>query len=103
MRVRRFSLALLVALLVAVGCNTTGPSKSGIYACTYEIRSTGCGGSGWSAWTTECYQFNIDDYVSGWTPTMVCDKFSGSDTECGGSCCINVQYRNNTVKSGKCS
>ena len=74
-----------------------------IYACSYEYRSTGCGGVGWSEWTTQCYQFNIDDYQEGWTPERVCNKYMGSGTECGGSCCINYEYRNNVISKGNCS
>jgi len=92
--------ALLVAAVLLCGC---GDGSGGIYCCTYESRHTGCGGTGWEAWVSQSYEFNIDDYLEGWTPQRVCDKFSGSDTACEASCCIDIQYRNTTLSSGSCA
>lgn len=90
---------IVVGLLMPTGC---GPSDDGIYACTYETRYSQCGGGNYSAWETECYEFNIDDYQEGWSPERVCNKYTGSDVECGGGCCIYVDYRNNHLSSGHC-
>ena len=97
------SLLLLSVLIVACAMVITSCSQGSTYCCTYESRHTGCGGVGWSQWETEYYEFDIDDYKEGWTPEQVCNKFTGSDTECGGGCCIEVQYRNNRLSSGGCS
>lgn len=94
------SAVLVVAISGVSGCGDE--AGGGIYCCSYEVRSTGCGGTDWKEWQTEVYEFNIDDYLEGWTPQRVCDKFSGSDTECGGSCCIEVQYRNTELSGGSC-
>ena len=85
--------------LFSLACEDEG---GGVYACNYESRYTGCGGVGWSDWETECYEFNIDDYLEDWTPERVCNKFTGTDTECGGGCCIEVQYQNTELSSGSC-
>jgi hypothetical protein len=90
---------LLTAMLTFSAC---GEEDGGTYCCTYESRHTGCGGVGWSDWESESYEFNIDDYVEGWTPELVCDKFTGSDTECSATCCINTEYRSNTLADGTC-
>ncbi len=88
----------LIAGLLISGCG----EDDTIYCCSYESRHTACGGSDWTAWEAEKYQFDIDTYLEDWTPERVCDKFTGSDTECGGSCCINVEYRNNQLSGGTC-
>jgi hypothetical protein len=77
-------------------------SSSGSYSCTYETRHTGCGGVTWTDWTKECYSFDIDDYKEDWTPERVCNKYTSSDTNCGGSCCIEIEYRNNVLPKGSC-
>ncbi len=91
------------ALLAGVIFSACGEEGGGIYCCTYESRHTACGGGDWGAWESESYQFNIDDYLEGWTPERVCDKFTGSDTECSATCCINVEYQNNVLSDGNCS
>jgi hypothetical protein len=96
-------LLILSALIVASAAVITGCGDGSIYCVTYETRHTGCGGVGWSDWETEHYEFNIDDYREDWTPERVRDKFTGSATECGGGCCIEVQYRNTSLSSGGCS
>jgi hypothetical protein len=95
---------IIIGLTTIIGCFGEEDEGDGgaIYSCTYDKRSTGCGGTGWSDWETSCYEFDIDDYVEGWTPEMVCDKFSGSGEECGGSCCILYEYRDNVLSSGYC-
>jgi hypothetical protein len=87
---------LLLVLAIFSGCL----EETGIYSCTYESRSTGCGGKGWKSWKTECYEFDIEDYKEGWTPERVCNKFTGSDTHCAGGCCINSEYRNTRLSRG---
>jgi hypothetical protein len=94
---------MLSALIVTLAMVITGCADDSIHCVTYETRHTGCGGVGWSEWTTEHYEFNMDDYQDGWTPEDVRDKFTGSKTECGGGCCIEVQYQNAQVSSGGCS
>jgi hypothetical protein len=47
---------LLLVLAIFSGCL----EETGIYSCTYESRSTGCGGKGWKSWKTECYEFDIE-------------------------------------------
>ncbi len=99
----RIAIALMALISLAgafvLGCGDGGGT---LYHCTYETRHSACGGGDWSEWTSECYAFDLDDYQTGWTPQMVCDKFSGSDTECGGSCCIYVEHRNTTLADGGC-
>ncbi len=98
--------ALLVAMALAFAGALTGcgeGSGGGTYCCQYETRSTGCGGTGWKEWESGTDEFDIVDYQEGWTPERVCNKYTGSGTECGGSCCINYQYRDNTLSDGLCS
>jgi hypothetical protein len=97
--------AILATVLAALAVACGGSESGGAYCCRYETRSTGCGGSGWGAWTAETYSFDIDAYVEGWTPERVCNNFTGSPTSCtpSGSCCIYVEYRNNQVSGGPCS
>jgi hypothetical protein len=97
----RNTVLLLLLSAAALPCCGDG-SSSGQQHCTYESRHSPCGGSGFGAWTTECYAFNLDDYKEGWTADRVCQKFSGSDTECSSTCCIYVEYRNSTVGGGGC-
>jgi hypothetical protein len=92
------SLIFFLIFLVLFGC-----VEEGYYTCTYEERHTGCGGKGWTDWKSECINIDMDDYKEGWTPQKVCGKYSGSDTNCGGSCCIYIQYQNNRVSPGECS
>jgi hypothetical protein len=96
----RNMLVLLAMSAAALACCSDG--GGGQQHCSYESRHTACGGSGWGNWTTECYAFNLDDYKEGWTAERVCQKFSGSDSECSTTCCIYVEYRNSTVGSGGC-
>jgi hypothetical protein len=91
--------AAFSVVLLLTACPGDGGS---LYCCAYESRSTGCGGVGWSDWAAESFTFNIDDYIEGWTPEQVCGKFSGSDTECSATCCIDVEYRSNTLSGGAC-
>ncbi len=102
-----FILALVIAGIIAVvaiaGCiGDEDGSGEDTYCCRYEVRSTGCGGKGWSDWKAELQTFNINDYKEGWTPAKVCDKYTGSTTTCGGGCCIFVEYRNNRLSQGSC-
>jgi hypothetical protein len=101
----KFVLAILTvcALIVVAVLSACGEEGGGIYCCTYESRHTACGGGDWTAWESEAYQFDIDDYLEDWTPERVCDKFAGSDTECSATCCINVEYQNNNLSGGECS
>jgi hypothetical protein len=97
---------MLTMLVCATGALTTGcpnGDEATLFHCTYEHRATECGGTNWSAWETECYEFDLEDYEEGWDADRVCDKFSGSDTACGGGCCIYVEYQNNVVAEGGCS
>ena len=91
----------LVAIASFGGCGDD-EGGGGIYCCSYESRHTGCGGTGWTDWEAKSDEFNIDDYLEGWTPERVCNKYTGSDTECSTTCCINVQHRNNQLASGAC-
>jgi len=96
-------LAVVLSLGVAAvtgGCG--GDEGGGLYCCTYESRHSACGGGNWTPWVTEHYEFNLDDYVEGWTPERVCAKFSGADTECAGGCCIDTENRNNILSGGSC-
>lgn len=96
------ALAMLAvsACLAGLGC---GDSTGGVYCCTYDSRHSACGGGDYTAWETNYYEFNIDDYVEGWTPEQVCDKFSGTDTSCSATCCIYSEDRNNVLSSGSCA
>lgn len=97
------AIAIAIALAFgALGFVACGDEGGGVYCCTYESRHTGCGGSGWTEWETSSEQFNIDDYKEGWSPEDVCDKYTGTWDECGGSCCISGEYRNNVLSSGAC-
>jgi len=93
--------ALVAVAVVPGGCGDD--EGGGVYCCTWESRHTGCGGTDWTAWETEQDEFNIDDYLEGWTPERVCNKYTGSDTACSDTCCIYVEKRNNTLTSGPCS
>jgi len=97
----RYALASLVVVigLSALGCGDDG---GGVYCCVYESRYSACGGGDYSAWETQYYEFNIDDYVEGWSPADVCDKFNGTDTTCSATCCIYSEDRNNVLSSGEC-
>jgi hypothetical protein len=95
-------LAMALVLYAAATLPGCGEEGGGVYACRYESRHSACGGGDYTDWAAECYSFNIDDYLDGWTPEQVCDKFTGSDNECGGSCCITVEYRNNVLSGGTC-
>lgn len=89
--------SLLFLLIIISGC-----SENTSYSCTYESRHTGCGGKEWTIWVKDCVAFNMDDYKEGWTPEKVCEKYSGTDTNCGGGCCIEIEYRNNMISKGTC-
>jgi hypothetical protein len=94
----------VVAAVLISGCIGDGEiGDAGYYCCRYETRHTGCGGKDWSDWETAYYSFNIDDYKEDWTPQRVCGKYTRSDTQCGGGCCIYVEYRNNRLSGGSCS
>ena len=95
------NLVLLLSLLTGLsawGCGDEG----GVYCCTYESRHSACGGGDYTPWETNYYEFNIDDYVEGWSPQDVCDKFNGTDTSCSATCCIYSEDRNNVLSSGEC-
>ncbi len=89
-----------IFLVLIAGC---GISSGGMYSCSYESRHTGCGAKGWTDWEEKCENINMDNYREDWTPEKVCGKYSGSDTNCGESCCIYVEYRNTDISRGKCS
>ena len=74
-----------------------------IYGCSYESRHSGCGGKDWTAWESECFEFNIEDYKEGWSPERICNQYTGSDTSCSSTCCIYTQYRNNQLSYGGCN
>jgi hypothetical protein len=97
-----FGILAVISLTMFASCAEDSGGGGGVYACNYEKRATGCGGIGWGDWEAYSYEFDIDDYVEGWTPERVCDKFSGSDTHCAGGCCIDIQYQNNEVAKGEC-
>lgn len=86
---------------LVAGCD--GIVGGTVYCCTYESRYTGCGGVGWNDWEAEQYEFDLEDYKDGWDAERVCDKFTGSATECGGGCCIEVQYQNTELARGTCA
>ena len=90
-------ISFLILITVLSGC-----IESESYSCSYESRRTGCGGKGWSTWESECFEFNMDDYKDEWTPQMVCKKYTGSDTSCGGSCCVYIEYRDNSLSTNGC-
>ena len=94
------TLLMLGPLLVVFGC---GDDADSVYCCTYESRHSACGGGDYTDWVTEYYEFNIEDYVDGWSPTDVCNKFSGTDTGCSATCCIYSEDRNNVLTSGACA
>lgn len=89
----------LASGLMAWGC---GDESGGVYCCTFESRHSACGGGDYTPWETNYYEFNIDDYVEGWSPNDVCDKFSGTDTNCSATCCVYSEDRNNVLSSGAC-
>jgi hypothetical protein len=84
--------------MLIAGCG----GDDSIYCVTYESRHTGCGGAGWSDWEPDHYEFNMDDYKEGWTPEDVRDKFTGTATNCGGGCCIEIEYLNAQLSDGGC-
>ena len=91
---------MLGAAFTTWGCGDGG--GGGVYCCTYESRHSACGGGDYTPWETNYYEFNIDDYVEGWSPQDVCAKFSGTDTSCSASCCIYSEDRNNVLSNGPC-
>jgi hypothetical protein len=93
-----FILVTLGACLLTVGCGDEG----GVYCCTFESRHSACGGGDYTPWEAEYYEFNIDDYQEGWSPDRVCNKFSGGDTTCSATCCVNSEDRNNVLSAGSC-
>ncbi len=89
------------ALLLASAC---GDESGGVYCCTFESRHSACGGGGdYTAWETEYYEFNLDDYLEGWDAQRVCNKFDGTDTACEAGCCINIEDRLLSVSPGACA
>jgi len=94
------TLLTLGASLMVLSC---GDDAGGVYCCTYESRHSACGGGDYTDWVPEYYEFNIDDYLDGWSPTDVCNKFSGTDTSCSATCCIYSEDRNNVLTSGTCA
>ena len=70
----RLAFLTLCASLMVLGC---GDDAGGVYCRTYESRHSACGGD-YTDGATEYYEFHIDDYFDGWSPTDVCNKFSGT-------------------------
>lgn len=99
---RALILVFIVGALAAPCLTACGDDEGGVYCCTYESRHTACGGSDWTDWESEVDEFNIDNYKDDWTPQRVCDKYTGSWNECSSTCCINGEYRNNTLTRGSC-
>jgi len=93
---------MFVTLGAALMMSSCGEDGGGVYCCTYESRHSACGGGDYTPWETNYYEFNINDYVEGWSPQDVCDKFSGTDTSCSATCCIYSEDRNNVLSSGAC-
>lgn len=96
----RLLIAVSLGAAVASGCG--GEDGGGVYCCTYESRHSACGGGSWTAWETLHYEFDLDDYVEGWTAEQVCAKFSGSDTACSATCCVDTEQRSNVLEAGAC-
>jgi len=90
---------LLAIVLVNMGCIEGGGS---VYSCTYEKRSTGCGGKGWKEWKASCHEFDMEDANDDWTPEKECEDYQGSKTHCAASCCIEVQFRNLQIHNNGC-
>ena len=88
------------ALCLASAC---GDESGGTYCCTFESRRSACGGGDYTAWETEYYEFSLDDYLEGWDAQRVCGKFDGTDTACGGGCCIYTEDRLLSVSPGACA
>lgn len=93
------ALACFLALLAAPGCDLAGDT---LYSCSYEVRSTSCSGYGWSEWESRCFDFDLEEYLEGISAEDVCDTFSGSQTECASTCCIDFQYRDNQLSTQPC-
>jgi hypothetical protein len=97
-KMKQFSILILIlSSFILFGC-----TENSTYSCIYESRHTGCGGKEWTEWGTECNAFNMDNYKEDWTPEKVCQKYSGTDTNCGGGCCIEIEYRNNQLSKSSC-
>ena len=78
----RYLLTLFVASsFTAPGCGDEG---GGVYCCTYESRRSACGGGDYTAWETNSFEFNIDDYVAGWSPEDVCDMVEAAGLRVAG-------------------
>lgn len=88
--------------LLALGAACDGVAGTE-YCCSYESRHTGCGGVDWTDWVAEAFSFDLEDYRDDWDADRVCNQFSGSDEECGGGCCIYVEYRDTTLQRGACA
>ncbi len=92
------------ALAGSFGCSSDleGEENGGVYCCRYRSESTHCNSGTHDAPEEQSFEFNLDDYVEGSTPESVCGNFSGSHTQCGGGCCINIYYTNLGVTPGSC-
>ena len=98
-----FMLVVLLCVIIAVcGCPNNDSNSSGgqRYACSYEKRSSACGGGNYSVWKKECYSFNSSDYTI--SPQQVCNNVSSNDTHCAAGCCIYVEGRNAVLTAGSC-
>jgi hypothetical protein len=101
-RTAKFSGLLLGALLLTllVGCSEDESAVE--VACVYETRHSGCNNGNYTSWETECIDFSSDTLIEGLSPSDACFNFARNDVECGGSCCISVEYRNVQANPGRC-
>ena len=93
------ALVLLLASMGLAACGDDGPS---IFSCTFEQRKTSCGSSSFGEWEAECRTIDFE-LRDGLSPEQFCQNaYSGSDTECGGGCCLDFQFRATEMRSGRC-
>jgi hypothetical protein len=104
----------VIMVLLAVTMSACGGSGGGeggtTYTCTWEERHTACNSGDYYAWTSECYHFDMEDYVEGYTPQQVCDNHTPASggPYCSGvgtdfPCCIYKETRNaQLVQGGSC-
>lgn len=98
----KISVLLLSALLLTflVGCEDDESAVE--VACVYETRHSGCNNGTYTSWETECVDFSSDTLIESLAPSQACFDFTRNDVECGGSCCISVEFRNVQANPGRC-
>jgi len=102
-----YSILLLVILppLAAIlsSCFHEEDEEGSIFHCSYEVSSSGCNNSNYSAYEPGCLTVNTDNLRSDVNTDTYCrDTFPSSDTECSATCCVSFRYQNVVKEAGAC-